>query len=508
MPDWSDGYITNIDYTSGFYPGLSPHAQNFSLLYRGFAPPDISEGFTYCELGCGHGFSTALLAAANPQGAFWGIDFNPAHIASAEGLKRAAGVENVTFLDQSFVEALKGDLPQFDFIALHGVWSWVSSDNRRAILDFFHARLKPGGVVYISYNALPGWAAAAPLRQLLVERLRGQGDPTAASIDDAISFATRMREARAGYFVANEQIGRQLDAMTAMSRNYLAHEYFNRAWSASYHSEVAAELEAAKLAFAAASVLTEQMDPLILPQQAHEILKDIANPTARETIRDYFLNTQFRRDLFVRGARRLSDAERHERLLQTRLVLIRQRPEFPFKVKVPIGEVTIEANPAKAVFDALAEGPRTLGDILRDPQVEAAGGGNLAFQGIAILLAGGAIMPALGPEHEAIRRKTTARFNRAMLGELETERHEQTLAASVLGTGMVVPRIDQIFLAHAAGNRAPPIETLVEQLSVRDLAIVRGGQPGSADGTKDELKRKMAEFRRDRLPIYRQIGIV
>jgi hypothetical protein len=69
MADWSDGYITNIDYTSGFYAGLAPLAQNFSLLYRGYAGPQLADGFTYCELGCGHGFSTALLAAANPAGA-------------------------------------------------------------------------------------------------------------------------------------------------------------------------------------------------------------------------------------------------------------------------------------------------------------------------------------------------------------------------------------------------------------------------------------------------------
>src|SRR4051794_14155833 len=69
MADWADGYVTNMDYTSGFYPGLSPLAQNFSLLYRGYATPSLADGFSYCELGCGHGFSTALLAAANPQGA-------------------------------------------------------------------------------------------------------------------------------------------------------------------------------------------------------------------------------------------------------------------------------------------------------------------------------------------------------------------------------------------------------------------------------------------------------
>ena len=177
MVEWSDGYVTSIDYTSGFYPGLSPLSQNFSLLLRGIAPVQLADGFSYCELGCGHGFSTTLLAAANPKGSFWGVDFNPAHVASAERLAAAARVENVTFLEQSFAEVLTASMPRLDFIALHGVWSWISGENRRAIIDFINAKLKPGGVVYISYNALPGWAAHAPLRQLLVERLRGKTMP-------------------------------------------------------------------------------------------------------------------------------------------------------------------------------------------------------------------------------------------------------------------------------------------------------------------------------------------
>jgi len=507
MAEWSDGYITSIEYTSGFYSGLSPHAQSFSLLYRGYAPPEISEGFTYCELGCGHGFTTALLAAVNPQGAFWGIDFNPAHIASAERLKRATGVTNVTFLEQSFIEALKAELPPFDFISLHGVWSWISADNRRAIIDFLYARLKPGGVVYISYNAMPGWAAAAPLRQLLVERLRGQGDPTPAAIDDALSFAKRMREAGAGYFLANEHSGRRLEAMAGMSRNYLAHEYLNDYWSASYHSEIVAELAAAKLAFAAPSVLSEQMEPLMLPPHAQELLKEVADPVARETIRDYFLNTQFRRDLFVRGVRRLSDAEREARLLATRLALIREMPAFPFKVKARVGDVTVEANPAKAVFEALSGGPRSLGEILRDPQVEATGGGNRAFQVIAILLAGGAILPAIAPVQQ-LGSENAARFNRAMLTDAATQSQAQTLAAPAVGTGLQVPPLDQLFLLHAAGEQPPPIEALMQEISKRNLRIIGDHELDSADAVSSELKPRLADFRRNRLPLYRQLGVI
>ena len=83
MSDWTDGYVTNTDYTSHFYPYLAPQAQNFAVLLAGAMPADISDGFTYCELGCGQGYTTALLAAANPGGRFWGVDFNPSHIAGA-----------------------------------------------------------------------------------------------------------------------------------------------------------------------------------------------------------------------------------------------------------------------------------------------------------------------------------------------------------------------------------------------------------------------------------------
>jgi len=37
------------------------------------------------------------------------------------------------------------------------------------IVDFIRQKLKVGGVLYISYNTLPGWAAFAPMRHLMTE---------------------------------------------------------------------------------------------------------------------------------------------------------------------------------------------------------------------------------------------------------------------------------------------------------------------------------------------------
>ena len=38
---------------------------------------------------------------------------------------------------------------------------------REAIVSFINKKLKPGGMVLVSYNALPGWSAMMPLRAIM-----------------------------------------------------------------------------------------------------------------------------------------------------------------------------------------------------------------------------------------------------------------------------------------------------------------------------------------------------
>ena len=135
MSSWSDGYITDVEYTSNFFRELAPGFLAFACLSQGVRPPYWGPGSAYLELGCGQGFNTNLLAAANPSMRFFGLDFMPGHIANARRWAEEAGLENVDFEDLSFEQALElpeGRLPRFDFIVLHGVYSWVSRANRAA----------------------------------------------------------------------------------------------------------------------------------------------------------------------------------------------------------------------------------------------------------------------------------------------------------------------------------------------------------------------------------------
>ena len=133
--DWSDGYVADITYSHGYFHELAPPYLRFHLLVNGHACPSDGAGYTYCELGYGQGVSANLHAAANPRGEFWGTDFNPDHALHAQSLAQRAGLK-AHWLDQGFEAFVETPTPQFDFVVLHGVWSWVSPAAQHALVEF------------------------------------------------------------------------------------------------------------------------------------------------------------------------------------------------------------------------------------------------------------------------------------------------------------------------------------------------------------------------------------
>src|SRR3546814_4082898 len=159
---WNAGYVSEVDYIYGYFSELAPVRLKLALLSRGLSH-DVVDRPNYLELGFGQGLSLNINAATS-SGQFFGTEFNPSQAAYAAQVARAGG-KALRIFDDSFEDfARRDDLPQFDIIALHGIWSWVSQEARQAIVDTVRDRLKPGGILYISYNCKPGWAPIEPLR--------------------------------------------------------------------------------------------------------------------------------------------------------------------------------------------------------------------------------------------------------------------------------------------------------------------------------------------------------
>jgi SAM-dependent methyltransferase len=369
---WSGGYVSDIEYTAGFYAEQGPVYLNFVAALNGFALPSPQRPFTYFELGSGRGMTINLLAAANPNGRFYAADFNPAHVAGAVELAEGAQLENLTLLEQSF-EALAGgsvDLPCFDYITLHGIYTWVDAANQQHIIDFIGRYLKSGGIVYVSYNALPGWTASLPLQRLLVEYGHAYPNRSDVQVANAAQLVQKMVDAKVGYFTSGgSALAARVDGLKRHNRNYLVHEYMHKHWQPMYHADVARDLAEAKLEFVGSADLSMRYPRIYLNEEKMALLEAFPETAMQETLKDYCLNTSFRKDVFIRGSRRLAMAKRLELLKEFGLALLVPRENVQLTMQLPQGEATARPEVALPMLDALANGPRTLRQIMALPEL-------------------------------------------------------------------------------------------------------------------------------------------
>lgn len=493
MRGWTDGYVTEIGYTYSFHNELQPWPMADALGER--SPIRPGQPFDYCELGFGQGFSLAVLAAANPQARFWGNDINPDHVAHARWLADGAGLSNLTVSPLGFADYADSELPAFDIVALHGVWSWVGPQQRSEIVGFLDRHLKPGGVVYLGYNVLPGWAQYLPLRELmLASARRGQGS-LADRITGSLDLARRLLAQDAGYFRVNPTAETRLDALLERPVDYLAHEYFNESWHPTYFTDLAHALKPARLRLAAQVRAADRWEEGAL---ADAILTvggrgAVDDPDFKELLRDYLTNRPFRRDLFIRDGGTVKTvptpiwaALGHPRDLPRRATPATRPMEVPFDAAYAILTV-LQAGPlaeAALLAQAGADGPAAL----------------VALKALDL------IAPALPPDGYAQRRDACARLNALLLKDAASADRMPALASPMTGGGVAIDRLGKLFLA-ADGRGLDPVIHAFTTLEALHQRVLRDGKPiTTAERHKAELAERWESFARRRLPILHALG--
>ncbi|HYE48283.1 MAG TPA: class I SAM-dependent methyltransferase [Azospirillaceae bacterium] len=502
----ADGCVTEIGYTYGFHPETAPGAFALPLLLAGLAPPDLSGSFDYCELGFGQGFNLALLAAAWPRARFFGNDVNPAHVAAARGFAQSAGLANLSVSEKGFSEYAGEDLPAFDVIALHGVWSWVGRENRRAIAAFVRRHLKPGGLVYVSYNALPGWAPYMPLRALMKARVdRGTG-PLADRIRDAVDFAQRLAAAGTGYMAAHPALPPRVAALAGRDVAYLAHEYFNDAWTPQYVAEAAAELAEAGLSFAAPARPGDRLDALAMAPEALALLAGEADPVGREGLRDWLTNQPFRRDLFVAGPIPLDPGEARRRLEALPFAALTPPHRLPGRGRLPQGEVALDRALCTGILAALERGPASAAALAGHAALAGAGVGGIA-DALVLLASLGHAVPAMGNGADPVRATSCRRFNAMVLERALEDDALGELASPVTSTGHALDRLERLFLL-ALQRGEEPAGFAWRALAARGQGVLRDGVPLRTEAENlEEIGDRLASFRAVRLPVLRRLGL-
>jgi SAM-dependent methyltransferase len=516
MAQWDGGYVTDVAYTSNFYREITPSWLSMTSLLLGHRPPNLALPFSYADLGCGNGFTILAAAASCPHAHFWGFDFNPAHIEFATGLAARAGVTNAHFVETSFADlaALPDSaLPDFDFIASHGVLSWIAPANRHHLVSVIARRLKPGGLAYLGYNVTTGWTSMVPVQALMRMLAAASPERSDLAVPGVLDHIDRLKQAGALFFNANPSLESRLQDIRKQDPRYIAHEYLNQDWHPLMFAEIAGEMAEAKCRFIGSATLAENIDTVSVPANVAPILAETRDPYLRETLRDLGCSQAFRRDLYRKGVAPLPAPE-HQGLMEALVIvgLGLPVPESGPTFATPIGSVTGRPEVYLPLLAMIDQGPVSVRTARESP---ALAGRPLVemMQAFTLLVAGGYAHPMLPEGGTTAGREAGRRLNLTIARANADAADLPRLAAPATGSVVAADVLETLVVGELLSGRAADVEPLaVEILAV----LARGGRSVQRDGQPVtdpvESRRIVSDAIRDmmerRFPVLRRLGVL
>lgn len=508
------GYITDLDYIPGFYPHMSPTAIRYAASLNCVIPPATTNNFRYLELGCGLGQSLTTLAAANPQGEFIGIDINPSHIETIEKNISAGDLRNARAIHSDFT-SLPEDLGTFEFISLHGVFSWVSPEVREQILNVAKKHLAPGGLLLVSYNAMPGWAHLQPIRGILRQYAALRQGDTTQRISDALNYLVFIRDKKAKYFEDNPRAAAYVDGLLKQDLRYLAHEYLNEHWTSFYFSEVAAMFGSAEMAFVGSLPIHTNFWDLCVRPEFQDLFRTTSNRLVTESHKDFCANTAFRWDIYSKQPQITESVEdRLDSIDGLYFRAIRDDIKLPHQINLGVVTSTVQGPLYEVLLTALSQDTLSLSEIQRHSQLAEHSPVDIiraVDAGVAMGLFEVTAAPVAAPA-EVIPEQlyVSSPFNRFVLENDLLSGRPVALASVATGTGHTLGDFDAAILYElcSAGE-----EGLAERVLVRlddsKRSIQKDGKPITDDSLRREMVDKACEtFLTTGVPQLFRLGII
>ena len=256
------------------------------------------------ELGCADGGNLLPMAHRFPESRFVGIDLSPVQIDLGRKRVSDLSLANLDLQTANILDLQPKDLDDYDYIIVHGVYSWVAPDVQQKILALCRDHLSESGLAYISYNTYPGWHGKQALRAMLRYHTRNIDD-TQKKVEAVLTLLGALPTPKDNPGDPGTLLFQSLrDKLKHMDdpRAYLVHEYLIDDNEPVTFSTFLSRIQENDLAYVDDAFPGSTSAERLPPSAQAWLEKTVTDEYERQQTIDYFCNVAFRRSLLCRAS--------------------------------------------------------------------------------------------------------------------------------------------------------------------------------------------------------------
>ncbi|MFT4622116.1 MAG: SAM-dependent methyltransferase [Myxococcota bacterium] len=290
-----------VPYTSKPFPETHPDRMFLVAQLVGLDPPPVHTA-RILELGCASGGNLVPIAARLPGTTCVGVDISGVQIRDGQARVAALGLTNCTLIHANLADL--EPLGPFDYVLVHGVWSWVPPAVQEAILGHLNVALADGGLATVSYNTYPGWYRRGMVREMCRWHVRDL--PTEPErVEQARTLVAFLLSALEGSTSHHaEAIRQEARLLQQTDETYLTHGLLAEVNTPCWFHEMAERVQAAGLTIVGDADLSTLLHD-DLSAGARGALGGLDPGSVRhEQLADLVRNRTFRRSILARAGAR------------------------------------------------------------------------------------------------------------------------------------------------------------------------------------------------------------
>lgn len=291
--------MTNYDqviYPGYAYPQTSPAYIGGLASAYGVAAIGIEQA-RVLEIGCASGANILPLAVRFPKAEFVGVDLSTRQIQMARVIAKELSLKNVTFMDCSVIDLPKMGLT-FDYIIAHGFYSWVPKSIQKEAMAACAQMLNKTGVLYMSYNVLPGWRGTQVVRDIMLYAAKETVEPY-ERLEQAKSYVEALSDCIAPFHGPyGEMMKVEINKVMTKDGNYVLHDQMGEQNNPCYFHDFMENADRAGLAYLNEIDFPAHNRARQHPPIASKIAQ-ITDRTEQEQFLDFADNRRYRSSLLV-----------------------------------------------------------------------------------------------------------------------------------------------------------------------------------------------------------------